>query len=58
MIRSIEAIGSKLLSRFVPAVSAAAYLCKCEAGSSWGVPGGRCYCSSDCRTFHCVTGPK
>jgi len=58
MIRILENIGYRALSRFVPTASAAAYPCVCEAGSRWGIRMGYCYCATDCRSFQCVSGPK
>jgi hypothetical protein len=58
MIQMIEALGSRILSRFVPSINAAAYNCLCEAGWCWGIPGGKCCCSADCRTKSCYSGSK
>ncbi|NJC15078.1 hypothetical protein F4558_004904 [Micromonospora profundi] len=58
MIRMIENIGYRALSRFVPSASAAAWDCKCEAYSRWAFRNGYCVCSGDCRTVTCVSGPK
>ena len=58
MVKKLEGIGYRMLSRFVPTVDAKAYECVCEAGSYWGIRGGYCYCSTDCRRITCVSGPR
>jgi hypothetical protein len=58
MIQMIEALGSRILSRFVPTISAAAYNCQCEAGYCQYSPLGSCCCSLDCRYWICYKGTK
>ena len=57
MIRVIENIGYKALSRLVPTASASAYRCLCTADSWWRTGGGEiCYCTPDCRSIRCYYG--
>ncbi|NJC15690.1 hypothetical protein F4558_005516 [Micromonospora profundi] len=56
MIRMIENIGYKALSRLVPTASASAYNCLCEANSWWRSMGKICYCTPDCKSVKCYWG--
>ncbi|MEV4481411.1 hypothetical protein [Micromonospora coxensis] len=53
MVKKLEGVGYRMLSRFVPTVEAKAYDCVCTPGTRWGINGGYCWCSSDCRSVLC-----
>jgi hypothetical protein len=54
MKRFAEELGYRMVSRFVPKVTAAAAPCTCEPGFSYCKPGLiRCTCLSNCRTISC-----
>lgn len=51
----LESIGYRIVSRFLPNVTASAKPCACDAGSSWcQSPAVRCTCWSDCQGSTCI----
>jgi hypothetical protein len=55
MKRFAEDLGYRMVSRFLPNVTAAASICACDPGSWYCKPGLlKCTCLSDCKTIRCT----
>jgi len=55
MIKMAERIGYRIVSRFLPTITASAKVCNCQPGESWCQSSTvRCHCASDCVSVSCI----
>lgn len=59
-MRMLESIGYRMVSRFLPQVTAAAGVCSCDPGYGWcrnKALSDYCRCNSDCKSTTCWCNP-
>jgi hypothetical protein len=55
MIKIVESVGYRIVSRFLPTITAAAKECNCQPGESWCQSSAvRCRCAGNCISVVCI----